>query len=187
MEYIADRKPTDVRIVAINLDADEELERVVVARAGMDVEAVVLQEEDGVWWSLGQWMCCGPKAVDVDPFLEIRQLVWHGTNDILVHIPTMWGTGVGERRLWVYRLRNGTLYRVLDIVEGGHNWSESEQARVEYPDAATMGATEPQMLTVCRVKSQSRRSRGVRERYRWDAKEFVYRRLPGGGTGCQAR
>ncbi|MBL8210939.1 MAG: hypothetical protein JNK87_09520 [Bryobacterales bacterium] len=187
MEYIADWTPTDVRILAVNLDADDELERVVTARSGTNAEAVALDRQEGAWWSVGQWACCGPRATYIEPFLEVRQLVWHGTNDIIVHAGGATGTGVGEQRLSAYRLWNGTLYKVLDILEWAYNWSESEQASVEYPVMEDMDSSKPRIITVRRVKGQGRRSRVVCERYQWDAKGFLFRPLPAGRGGCLVR
>lgn len=116
LSWVAGRQPEDVRLAAINVDDDEYLERVLIVRDGLDSAATVLKRDGQAWWNLGSFYCCsGTRALD--PFIGLKDTVWYGTKDIVVHQVGSHGTGAGEVRLFIYRVLKAQLYKVLDIIE----------------------------------------------------------------------
>ena len=172
LEFIFRRDPQDIRLFALNIDSDAELERVVIAASNLDVEAIVLKRENNLWWELGHFVCCGPGSGPNEPFVELRQTVWFGTNDIIVHAGGVFGTGVAERRLLIYRAWRGKLYKVFDTVESAYNLSGSEQIRISYPD--TNSHSSPRVIVVHRTKEIRSRRRTTCELFRWDAGQFAF-------------
>ncbi len=174
LSWLADRVPTDVRLFAVNLDSDEDLERVLIVHAGLDTAALALKREDGTWWQLGAFACCMGTEI-LDPFVELKETVWYGTNDLVVHETSAHGTGVGENRLSIYRAWKGRLYRVLRIVESAYNLPGSEESRISYPNIDT--PTAPRILVVHRTSETGRRRATVCIPYRWDAARFEFVQL----------
>ena len=76
LDFIAERGPQDIRLFALNIDADSDIERVLIVKAILDTAAVVLKKDKDAWWELGRFMCCGPGSRPVDPFIELWQTVW---------------------------------------------------------------------------------------------------------------
>ncbi len=134
MEFVGEPSIADVRVFAVNLDADADLERVVQVSGGLDGEVTVWKKEEGAWWNLAHFVCRGPGGRAADPLLELRPVVRYGTNDLILHAGGSQGTGVGERRLQIYRLWGGRAYRVLDLIESAYNMSGWEETRIRYPD-----------------------------------------------------
>ena len=185
LPFIATRDPQDIRLFAVNMDSHPDLERVVIATSDLDVEAAVLRRDNDVWWELGHFVCCGPGARSSLPFLELRQTVSYGTNDIIVHAGGSQGSGVGELRLMIFRVWNSKLYKVLDIVESAYNFSQSEETRISYPDTGDSG--EPRILTVHRTKEIRGRRTSLCELYRWDAGKFTFLRTAPDRKRCSSR
>ncbi len=80
MDRIAEQNPQDIRLLALNIDSDRDLERIVIANSDLQTEVIVLKREGGIWWKLSHFVCCGFGST-----LELRSTVWPGTNDIILH------------------------------------------------------------------------------------------------------
>lgn len=156
-----------------------------IASSDLNIEATVVKRQDGVWWELGHFACCGPGSGQNDPFVELRQTVWHGTNDVILHAGGSFGTGVAERRLLIYRAWRGKLYKVFDIVESAYNLSGSEEIRISYPD--TNSYSSPRVITVHRTKRNQSRRTTTCELFRWDAETFAFVRTAPQADLCAAR
>jgi hypothetical protein len=172
--WLAERDFTDVRLFAVNLDADRDLERVLMFRSGgLDGAAVIAKQEDGVWWELGSFRCCGPGGSPrVEPFIELRETVWYGTKDIVVHLGGPQGTGVGERDVSIYRVLRGRLYKVLQIVEWTYNLAGEETSRIDYPDVGS--SVGPSVIAVKKTKQVGSRRTVQCTPYQWDRARFAF-------------
>ena len=181
LPWLAGRMPPDVRLLAVNLDSDADLERILIVKAGLDAAAIVLKKETGAWWQLGSFTCCIGTG-QVDPFVELKATVWYGTMDLIVHRTAAHGTGVGEFRLSVYRVWRSHLYRVLDVVESAYNLTSSEESRVIYPNIDSTEA--PRVLTIHRVTRMGDRLTTACFPYRWDPAQFVFLRIAAARVLC---
>ena len=174
--------PVDVRLFAVNIDTDDDLERVLISRGHGDAVAIVAKKEAGEWWELGGFLCCGPSGGALD--IELKETVWFGTKDIVVHSGGAQGTGIGAHSLRIYRVLGGHMYKVLDVVEEAYNWAESQSARVRYPD---LDSHEPAVILVETTKQAGARRTTTCTRHSWDAARFAFvasRPTPG---ACPAR
>ncbi len=118
--------PRAVVLSAVNLDQDRDLERVLQIDMGTSAAAVVFKKREEGWWQIGVFGCCEARAGVARPFVELRETVWPGTTDLVVHAGGSQGTGVGQMTLGIYRMWQGRLYPVLDVVESAWNWAGSE-------------------------------------------------------------
>jgi hypothetical protein len=182
MSWFAEREPTDVRLFGVNLDSDPELERVLVVKANLDSVALVLKKEGGVWWELGGFACCGPGSRDPDSFIELKDTVWYGIKDLIVHQGASHGTGVGEIDLAIYRVWKGHLYRVFNIVESAYTMQESESSRITYPNVDSSSA--PRIIVVQRTKEMGHRTTTTCVPYRWDTARFAFVQTPATRNLC---
>jgi hypothetical protein len=157
----------DVKLMAVNLDEDPALERVLMAR-NIQFQSVAIFDWGGAQWKfVGSFLCCGRNASsDRNPFVELRQTVWYGVNDLVVHTGGSMGTGVGESRVSVYRMRGGRLYQVFDNIEDAYNWTSEDQATFRYPDIGR--------IQVQRVKRSGQRKAITCTMHSWDSKQFVF-------------
>lgn len=186
MEFSASTGPEDIRLFAVNLDSDAELERVLLVKSVSNLEATVMKRGTDGWWEVGHFSCCSLNGGINDPFLELRQTVSYGVNDIIIHAGGSQGLGVAERRLMVFRLWRGTLYKALDIVESANNLGGSEDIRTSYPDTSLF--SEPRVITVHRSKeTRGRKGPPVCELYRWDADKFAFLRMPPDREHCGSK
>jgi hypothetical protein len=175
MSWLSGSEPTDVRFLAVKLDADPDLERVLIVKTGAGrAAASVFKKLDGVWWELGSFGCCAIGGTNPDPFVELRDTVWPGTKDIVAHQGGAQGTGVGEWRLLIYRVWKGQLYKVFDIVESAYNLVESESSQIAYPD--TDSYTAPRIIIVDRTTEREHRRAPTCIKYRWDPDRFAFLR-----------
>lgn len=180
MSWMGEMQPTDARLLAVNLDSDQDLERVLIMKSNLNAAVVVLKNEKGTWWELGSFFCCGPSGRVQEPFVELRQTVWHGTNDLIVHAVGAHGTGVGEGRLMIYRVWKGNLYKVLDISEWEYNMRDSETSRIFFPDMESHAS--PQVITV--IKDSQKRRKATCIPYRWEVKKFAFVQIPPSPKFC---
>ncbi|MBS1830354.1 MAG: hypothetical protein JST93_33945 [Acidobacteria bacterium] len=183
LDYMAERNAVDIRLMAVNLDADEDLERVLIASGPDASQVAVLKKQAGEWWSLGAFSCCQPGTHAPETFLELRQMVWYGTNDIVLHTGGRYGSGIGEHRMRIFRVWNSHLYQVFDIKESAYNWSTSEEAQVTFPSAGA-GPHDEVVILVRRTKSDGRRRTSSCELHRWDASQFVFVPIPPSAKLC---
>lgn len=185
LEIMGDQEPQEVRLLALNIDSDPDLERVLIVKGlgGMiSMGAAVYKKENGVWWQLGGFFCCGPGSQPNDPFIEMRQIVRYGTNDIVIHAGGSQGTSAGAWQLMVFRVWKGSLYKVLDIVESAYNFAGPEQTRVSYPN--TEHSSAPPVISVHRTKEVRNRRSSTCTQYRWDADRFAFVVLASSRGSC---
>jgi hypothetical protein len=78
-----------------NLDADADLEHLLVFQRAQFDEAVVMKRIDGKWWILGRFL--SRRSSELGAFVSLRQLVWSGTHDLIVRAGGSQGTGVGAK------------------------------------------------------------------------------------------
>ena len=183
LSWMGEMQPTDARLLAVNLDSDEGLERVLILNGNLNAAAVVLKNEKGTWWEIGSIFCCGPSRMAKERFVELRQTVWHGTNDLIVHAVGAHGTGAGEGRLMIYRVWKGNLYKVLDISEWAYNMRDSETSRIFFPDMESHAS--PQVITV--IKDSQKRRKATCIPYRWEVKKFSFVQIPPSPNYCVGR
>lgn len=172
MSWLGESGVSDVRLIAVNLDADPDLERVLIVRGNRDA-ASILKEMSGAWWEIGAFLHQGHHA-----FLEVETTVWPGTNDVIVRSGGSQGTGVGEVDLSIYRIWHGRLYRVLQIVENAYNFTGSVESTVTYPVLPTSGAP---AIIVHQTNQTGQRRDSKCLAYRWDLERFAF--VP---TACRA-
>jgi len=173
---MAERGPKEARLFAVNVDSDADFERVLIVTSNLDAGAVLFKKENGIWWQLGSFTRCASGSQLPDPFVELRQIVWYGTNDLIVHAPGPHGTGVGELRLKIYRVWKGRLYKVFDVVEWAYNLSASESSRITYP--GTDSYTSPRVIVVRRSQETQNRRKATCIPYLWDANRFFFVQIP---------
>ena len=95
----------DARLYAVNLDADAELEYVLIVSAGpATTVAYVFDQDSQGWWQVGMfdywWHWNADQA---ERLIELREIVWYGRKDIVVREQNG-GTGVAETDLSIYRI-----------------------------------------------------------------------------------
>jgi hypothetical protein len=178
-------QPVDVRLYAVNLDSDPDLEYVLTAHVWPDATiALVFDKTDRGWGVVGEFRYSWHwSANEAERFISFREIVSHGRKEIIVR-ERGGGTGVAETRLSIYRMHDGLLYRAFQTIEDSFHWivgtgtSEYEHRDVEYPEA---GGASPVFLI---VRSQKRTeteppSRSVRKTvscsvFRWNASSVVF-------------
>src|SRR5205085_1865481 len=141
-------------------------------RSNGDGVALVAKNVDGIWWRLGEFVWGGPGLPYVEQFIELKQTVRYGTTDLIVRSGGPQGSGVGERKLSVYRVLTGHLYRVLQIVESAYNFAGEESSRVVYPDVNSLTGTAT--IVVNRTKQVGQRRTSQCIPFRWDAAQFAF-------------
>ncbi len=173
----------DVRYFAVNLDADEQMERVLIVRINSDATALVLKKQNDVWWDAGRFMCCGPSGHMPEVFLDLKQSVWYGTNDIVIRAGGSQGTGVGETHIQIYRMLDGQLFKVVDIVEDAYNMAGSESSHITFPD--TNSSDSPRVIAVQRTEESKGRRKQTCVHYVWDSERFVFAQKPSRPGKCK--
>jgi hypothetical protein len=177
--------PVDARLYATNLDADPDLEYILIVRGEFDQSAAYVfdRQQDG-WWEVGQFSCWWHCFADqAERLIELREIVWYGRKDIIVR-EQGGGTGLTETTLSIYRLYEGRLYRVFQTTEdrdegviGGG--SITQHRRIEFPES---DPNEPKFLVVHYDKeTESDAGEGKKRAethscttYRWDAVKFTF-------------
>lgn len=142
----------------------------------------MLKKELNEWWEVGGFGCCDPGTQVLDPFIEVKDIVWYGTKDIIVHQVGAHGTSVGEMRLLIYRMLRGRLYKVFDAVESSYNLSGSESTRIVYPDLSSQ--TGPRILIIHRVAEADGRRSETCHPYRWNSVRFAFIRSSAAEAQC---
>ncbi len=177
----------EARLNAVNLDSDNDLEYVLVItpHASSRTIALVFDKIGDSWWVIGDFSYWYHWDVnEAERFIELREIVRYGRKEIIVRD---WGggTGVAETRLSIYRMQNGSLYRVFRTVEDGFHFiyggvgdSEYEHRTIEYPDHDWNA---PSLLVARYVKRIEPAQKGAPVRvsrdcsvFEWDAAAFVF-------------
>jgi hypothetical protein len=134
--------PTDVRLDATNLDADRDLEYVLIVRGSVDNSAAFIFDKDSEgWWEIGQFYCSWHCLADqAERLIELREIVWYGRKDIIVR-EQAGGTGVEETTLSIYRMYEGRLYRIFQTMEDrydapiGGSGTITQHRQIEFPES----------------------------------------------------
>ncbi len=108
----------DVRLRMLNLDADDDLEAILVVTVGKRLtRAVVFDKAKDGWWQVGafdySWIWTSDTA---EHLIEVKEIVWPGRKELIVRQESG-GTGVVRTDLAIYRMYSGELYRVFDVNE----------------------------------------------------------------------
>ena len=171
----------EVTVSAANLDTDGDLERVLVVKTLSVSHASILKRESDTWWQVGSFACCLSRSVE--PFVELRETVWPGTKDILIHRMSAQGTGVGSGDLQIYRMWRGRLYKVFDIVESSYDFAHTVTTQIHYPDEESNSS--PRRIVVHRSVEANSRKRSECLPYQWDASKFAFLQIPASKSLCQ--
>jgi hypothetical protein len=176
----------EARLNAVNLDSDNDLEYVLVITPHFPSHtiALVFDKIGGSWWVVGDFSYWWHWDVnEAERFIELREIVRYGRKEIIVRD---WGggTGVAETGLSIYRMQNGSLYRVFRISEDGFHFiygvgtSEYEHRTLEYPDHDWNA---PALLVTRHLKRIEPAQEGAPVRvsrdcsvFEWDAAAFVF-------------
>lgn len=178
-----DGAPLDVRLLAVNLDEDPALERVLIARTLFVQSVAIFDLPNAHWMLVGTFLCCGVNAPsDREPFLELKQTVRHGVNDVVVHGGGSAGPGIARWSLSVFRLRDGRLYQVFDSVETAHSLTNEEHATFRYPDLGQSSA--PPRIQVQREKRTGQRKTISCAIHSWNTKQFAFVAGPANPGPC---
>jgi hypothetical protein len=186
VEMLVLPSPDFVRSIAANMDADPELERVLYIESHGRGIAFVFARRDGIWWQIGQFICGVPRGRCPGEFVELKQTVWYGTNDIVVHANVIGGTDVSQNDVTIYRLFDGRLHPVLEIVESAYNMRGSELSRIRFHDP---GHSSEQATMV--IDRTTKRLGGKRTTecipYKWNVEKFKSLPVPPTRALCAPR
>jgi hypothetical protein len=175
----------DARLYAVNLDSDSALEYILVATGDFRTFALVFDKTGESWYVVGDFSYWWHwDANEAEKFIELREIVHYGQKEIIVRD---WGGGTGMAETWlsIYRMHNGSLYRVFRTLEDGFHFlyggvgnSEYEHRTLEYPDH---DRNAPAILVARRVKRIEPAKKGGAIRvsrdcsaFRWDAATFDF-------------
>jgi hypothetical protein len=189
----------DASLRAVNLDADPELEYVLIAKGfPTGSTAYVFDRDEEGWWVTGEFSYWWHwDANEAERFLELREIVRYGRKDIIVR-DTEGGTGLKVTELSIYRLNNGLLYRVFQTTEDREDWvvgtnrTDYVHRVIEFPDPDKDG----NVFLVSRYQKRSEfsprtrpdRKIGSCSAFRWDANAFVFvEDKTAAATLCRAR
>ena len=163
-------KPTQARLYIQNMDADEDLEYLLLLADLSYQVAIVMKQIDGKWWNLASLL--GRNRGELDAFVSLKPLVWPGTYDVILRAGGSQGTGVGATTQSVYRILRGNMYKVFEVVDGSYNWTSTESANVTYPGPDDDVKT----IVARRIRNSANGGRKVTscEAFRWNPKEFVF-------------
>jgi hypothetical protein len=178
--------PVEARLYAVNLDSDSDLEYVLIANTDFPpgTIALVFDKIGASWWVIGDFSYGWQRdANEAERFIELREIVHYGRKEIIVRD---WGGGTGfaETGLSIYRMQNGSLYRVFRTVEDGFHFiygvgtTEYEHRTLEYSDHDWNA---PALLVARHVKRIEPAQEGAAVRvsrdcsvFQWDAAAFVF-------------
>jgi hypothetical protein len=183
-EEMATSDRIEARLYAVNLDSDSDLEYVLVATGDFSTIALVFDKIGTSWYAVGNfsygyhW-----DANEAERLIELREIVQYGRKDIIVR-DRGGGTGIAETVLSIYRMHNGSLYRVFRTLEDGFHaavgvgTAEYEHRTLEYPDHDPYT---PALLVARHVKRVEPAQEGAVVRvsrdcsvFEWDAAGFVF-------------
>ena len=176
LSWIGESLPIEVRAIAVNMDDDNaQLERVLIVNNRQNTAVIVFARKNGAWWSVASGLCGAPVGNCPSPFVELKQTVWYGTYDLVVHTDGKMGLGVSESHLQIYRMFRGRFYRVFDFVENSHNVSGEESSKFRFSDASSSDAA-----TI--VAHRSKEFRGRRSTacipHVWSVDKFAFLPVP---------
>lgn len=107
----------DARLLAVNLDSDQDLEAILIYTIEPDTTGAVLDKASDGWWEVGRFSnWWHGSSLWADRLIELREIVSYGGRDIVVRTRNG-GTGGAETDLAIYRLRAGRLYRTFHTTE----------------------------------------------------------------------
>ena len=184
-EEIASDDPIEARLFAVNLDADPELEYIVIVHGQPNrTVALVLDKAGDAWRVVGDfsyWYHWEPN--EAERFIELREIVWSGRKEMIVR-DYSGGTGVGATAISIYRMNDGFLYRVFHTTEDRHSFiigqgsTEYEHRTIEFLEHAW---NEPASIIVRYGKRTEPPEQGQPVRrssacsvYKWDAVNFIF-------------
>ncbi len=176
LSWIGESLPVDVRAMAVNMDDDKaHLERVLIINNLSNTAVIVFTKKNGGWWRVISGLCGAPTGNCPSPFVELKQTVWYGTYDLVVHTDGKMGLGVSESHLQIYRMFQGRFYRVFDYVESAHNMSGEESSKFRFSDVSSLE-------TATIVVHQSKEFRGRRSAtcipHIWNVEKFAFLPVP---------
>ena len=185
-EEIDATEPVEARLYAVNLDSDSALEYVLVATGHVFARtiALVFDKTGESWYVVGDFSYWWHwDANGAEKFIELRAIVRDGQKEIILR-ERSGGTGMAETWLSIYRMQNGSLYRVFRTMEDGFHFivgvgtSEYEHRTLEYPDHDLKA---PVLLVARHLKRIEPAQEGRRVRvsrdcsvFQWDAAAFVF-------------
>lgn len=173
IEMLVAPAPGFVRSIAANLDADPELERVLFVESHGRGIAIVFARKAGIWWQIGNFICGMPSGRCPDEFVEPKQTVWYGTNDIVLHSNVVGGAGgVSQHNLTIFRMFAGQLYPVFDVIEEAYSWRDSESSRIRLHDPDQ--SHESPMIVVNRTKRLGGKRSTECIPYKWNVEKFAF-------------
>jgi hypothetical protein len=170
VEQLRRQGATAIRLQRIQLDSDEQLEAVVQYElADSGVHAIVLDSRGSEWREVGKfnswWNFTKP---DAERFLEFRETVQKGVQDILVRTRTG-GTEESRTALELHRLKEGVLVNVLTVTESS--------TAMEHPSGDVFTTITTLSYAPGRITAKSIRNPGNRQTcvtYLWSASLFRF-------------
>jgi hypothetical protein len=170
VEALRRQGATAIQLHRMQLDADPALEAVIQYELPeKGVHAVVLDQRGSEWREAGRYNSWWNfTKSDASRFLEFRQTVGPGVNDILVRTRSG-GTEDARTTLEIARLKDGAMITVLSIKEHETAMEHpsgdvfTTEARIEYaPGAITVRSTKkPGSTNTCQL-------------YRWNAAAYRF-------------
>lgn len=175
----------EVRLLAVNLDADEALERVLVRKRDPDEHAAVYDFDGKTWWRVGEF-----SSRDGTDLVELKGSTLSSRNDLVVRVYGH-GSGFYSTEISIYKMLGGRLYRVFRTIEE-NNYDTSgpgtkgewhverrnlifpvrNEARGSMLIVHRTEAVDPDLDAPCRPRSVACSV------YRWDYQEFRFLRDP---------
>jgi hypothetical protein len=173
-----------LRAMAVNMNDDPKLERVLIIDNLRNTSVIVFAQKDGQWWSVGAGLCGAPVGHCPTPFVELKQTVWYGTYDLVIHTDGKIGLGLSESHLRIYRMFRGRFYPVLDFIESAHNMSGVESNNFRFRGPGTSDTA-----TVVVHRTQEFRGRKTSEciPHVWNVEKFAFMSVPPTRALCAPR
>ncbi|MCC6539662.1 MAG: hypothetical protein IT162_19085 [Bryobacterales bacterium] len=175
----------EVQFRTLNLDADPELEAVLVIATphSPGASAHIFDFQAGGWWEAGTLFTGGGRwePRQAERLISFRQIVDYPQWDIVVRRQTASGSGVSTDELALYRMQRGSLYRTFVTVESHYEFvvgggAIEQEVEVEPKDDESR---KPPLLV---VRSQTSNTSGESkprrqsscETWRWNNRQFQF-------------
>ena len=194
-EYTVASETIEASIRAVNLDADVELEYVLIAKGfPPDVMAYVFDKDERGWWVIGEFTYRAPyDPNEEDRFFELREIVRYGRKDLMVR-DTGHGTGIIEIHLSIYRMNNGSLYRIFQVSQDrkssdpGNAVTEIEHRDISFPEQGRDGlvflVSRYRKRVVYNPHTRPDRTTSSCTVFRWNSVAFVFVPDKAAGAMC---
>ncbi|MBY0502331.1 MAG: hypothetical protein K2X03_00375 [Bryobacteraceae bacterium] len=183
LDHVGDDTFGDVRQVAVNLDEQPDRERLLIAKGLRGGVAFVLKQRSDGWWCIGTFLSYAPnRSVVPDAWLETKETVFLGTQDIVLRDGGAFGSGIGQHNLAIYRVWQGKLYEVFNVIEHAYTLPiapEDERAIVQLTDFGE--------ILVDQTRTAAGRTKRLCTPYRWDVAQFSFVAQRPNGTRCPAK